>query len=466
MAGEANPNLAPGAILAGKYRVERLLGQGGMGMVVLAHHEELDHRVAIKVLIGEMAENPEIVARFMREARAAAKLQSDHVVRVTDVGRLDGVGPYMVMEYLKGLDLGQLLEKRGPLPTSEAVDFILEAIDALAEAHAIGIIHRDLKPSNLFLAERTDGTQIIKVLDFGISKVDPTHEPATSKQKLTSTRAVIGSPAYMSPEQLKSARDVDARADVWSIGVVLYELLAGALPFDGATVGALFANIVSEDPKPLRPLRADIPELLEGTILRCLQRDAKTRYGSVADLAQALAPFGSGRAAKEVQRAVSLIRRRQSEPAIEAASSHPAIAKTAPQQQQTQNNWQTPRNVTMNTRRTAAMFVIGGAVVAVAIAAIGIAILTHKRKPETTVATQPSSPVIVTTTASVATVASTPSPTTSPTPTPTPSTAPAASSVPVTTTAPPPTVKGTARPVRSAVPSASGSTPSFLDRQR
>src|SRR5258708_5820034 len=149
-AGKPDTRLVVGTVLGGKYRIERLLGQGGMGIVVLAHHEELDHRVAIKVLIGELTDNPELVARFTREARSAAKLQSDHVVRVTDVGRFEGIGPYIVMEYLNGVDLGHLLEKRGPMPTAEAVDFVLEALDALAEAHAVGIIHRDLKPSNLF----------------------------------------------------------------------------------------------------------------------------------------------------------------------------------------------------------------------------------------------------------------------------------------------------------------------------
>ena len=214
-----------GEILAGKYRVERLLGSGGMGMVVAAHHLDLDEKVALKLLLPGAATNPMLVARFVREARAAAKIKSEHVARVTDVGQLEDGSPYMVMEHLEGSDLAAYLTRTGPLPVAEAVDFVLQACEALAEAHGLGIVHRDLKPANLFCVQRVDDQRSIKVLDFGISKISVD----TASQSLTQTSALMGSPLYMSPEQMQSARTVDARADIWSLGVILFELLAGRL---------------------------------------------------------------------------------------------------------------------------------------------------------------------------------------------------------------------------------------------
>jgi eukaryotic-like serine/threonine-protein kinase len=278
-----------------------------MGVILLAHHEALDQRVAIKVILEDLTEEKQVVVRFTREARAAAKLQSEHVVRVTDVGEFEGVGPYMVMEYLSGTDFGSLLADRGAFPVSEAVDYLLEAIDAIAEAHSVGIVHRDLKPANLFLARRKDGTKVVKVLDFGISKMDPLPGNVADEHALTSAKAILGTPSYMSPEQLRSAKGVDARADIWSLGVVLYELLTKVRPFDGDTFGELFTSVVSRDPKPLRAHRANIPAGLEAIVLRCLRRDPGERYADVAELAQALLPFGSGRTSKEVARATALL---------------------------------------------------------------------------------------------------------------------------------------------------------------
>jgi serine/threonine-protein kinase len=265
----------------------------------------LDQPVAIKLLDPKVVEDSEIVVRFMREARALAKLRSDHVVRVTDVGTWEGIGPYIVMEYLEGTDLKVVLSERGPLPVAEAVDYLLEAVDAIAEAHLHGIVHRDLKPSNLFLASLPEGGRIVKVLDFGISKMHFMDEPSN----LTASAVLIGTPAYMSPEQLKSAKDVDARADIWSLGVVLFELLAGETPFGGKTIGEVFFNIAEGRPKTLRERRPDVPALLEGVLSRCLRRDPAERYRSVGELAQALAPFGSGRSTKAVERAVALVTR-------------------------------------------------------------------------------------------------------------------------------------------------------------
>jgi len=292
-----------GAIFAGKYRVDRVLGSGGMGMVLKAKHVELDGWVAIKVLLPGVA-GPERIARFSREARAAAKLKGDNVARVIDLGTLEGGMPYMVMEYLEGEDLDQRLRRCGPLTVAETVDFVTQACEAMAEAHAHGIVHRDLKAANLFVVTQPDGSERIKVLDFGIAKVAANDE--TSTESMTRTLAVMGSPTYMSPEQLKSTRSVDARADIWALGVILYELLTGRVPFDGDGMGELYANIAWSEPAPLD--RKDVPEALQAVILRCLEKSRDKRYRSVAELALALAPFGPKRAADAAERALSITR--------------------------------------------------------------------------------------------------------------------------------------------------------------
>jgi serine/threonine-protein kinase len=259
-----------------------------MGTVLLAHHEGLDQDVAIKVLSSDAATNHEFIVRLQREAKAVAKLKSEHAVRVTDVDTLEDAGPYMVMEYLEGQSLKQEVDKRGPLPVGEVVSYMLQALDALAEAHALGIVHRDLKPSNLFLHERPDGTRSVKVLDFGISKIELLCEPTDD---LTASRALLGTPLYMSPEQLKSPSDVDARADIWSLGVVMYELLTGEAPFAGNTVGELCFAIVETTPKPLAEFRADVPPALDRIIQRCLRRNPGQRFASAEELVLALLPF-------------------------------------------------------------------------------------------------------------------------------------------------------------------------------
>ena len=285
-----------GTLVAGKYLVGRQLGRGGMGAVYLARHVSLGQEVALKVL---SINSPDLTERFFREARAAARMQSDYVVRVSDIGQADDAGPYMVMERLVGTDLAAMLESGGPLSVIEAVDAIVEASAGLGEAHALGIVHRDIKPSNLFLADRPGQPSIVKVLDFGISKVTELDGEA---QKLTETRTMMGSPYYMSPEQLRSAKDVDARADVWSMGVVLYELLSGRTPFEGETVGAVFANILEVKPPPLRELRPDIPPELAVAVERCLMRERSARFSNIGELALALVPFGSRRAAIALER--------------------------------------------------------------------------------------------------------------------------------------------------------------------
>jgi len=290
-----------GEVLAGKYRVERVLGVGGMGVVVSALHIQLDERVALKFLLPEALGNQEAVARFAREARAAVKIKSIHVARVSDVGTLDTGAPYMVMEFLHGHDLSALIRDRGPLPYSDAVDFVLQACEAIAEAHALGIVHRDLKPANLFLITSADGSPCIKVLDFGISKVT---SPGSSGNDygMTKTTAIMGSPLYMSPEQMTSSRDVDGRADIWAIGTILFELLAGRPPFLGETMPQLCGMILQEPPPFPRQFRPDLPDGLQTAILRCLEKDRTRRFANVADLAAALAPFGSPNAARSAER--------------------------------------------------------------------------------------------------------------------------------------------------------------------
>ena len=199
------------SIIAGKYRVESTLGFGGMGVVLAARHLQLDERVAIKVLRDDVTVDAEHVARFLREAQAAVRLKSEHVARILDVGTLPDGKPYMVMELLEGLDLGRLLQDQGQLARPLAVDLVLQTCDALAEAHAIGIVHRDIKPTNLFITSRRDGSPLLKVLDFGISKAQ-----STAELSLTQTSSMLGTPAYMSPEQMRSARNADARSDLWS----------------------------------------------------------------------------------------------------------------------------------------------------------------------------------------------------------------------------------------------------------
>ncbi len=301
----AQAPVVPGQILAGKYRVERVLGVGGMGVVVAATHVHLDERVAIKFLLPEALESQDTIARFAREARAAVKIKNEHVARVSDVGALEDGSPYMVMEYLDGRDLSAVLLERGPLPVPEAIDYLLQGMEAIAEAHSLGIVHRDIKPSNLFLTRSSDGRALVKVLDFGISKVDP--RGAMNQAALTRTSSIMGSPLYMAPEQMVSTREVDARADVWALGVVLYELLARHAPFLGESMTELCARILQEPPAPLRLTRPDISPELETVVLRALQKDRSHRYANVGDFALALGPFAPAHAHASIDRIVRLV---------------------------------------------------------------------------------------------------------------------------------------------------------------
>jgi eukaryotic-like serine/threonine-protein kinase len=276
---------APGTILLGKYRVDGLIGRGGMGAVVKAWHIDLDQPVAIKCLMPEMLDREEIVQRFLREAKAAVKLKSAHVAQVIDVGRLPDSTPIIVMEFLEGADLGAICKHHGAQDPQIAVDLLLQACEGLAEAHANGIVHRDVKSSNFFITQRPNQPAILKVLDFGIA----TAPQGTSD--LTSTQSVMGTPSYMAPEQMRSSKAVDARSDIWSLGVVLYELLEGARPFQSEAYSELCLKVGMDPPLPMR--RAGVPVELQMVVLKCLEKPLDKRYQSVADLAWDLVPFSS-----------------------------------------------------------------------------------------------------------------------------------------------------------------------------
>ncbi len=286
--------LEPGTVLQGKYRVEHVLGEGGMGIVVAAIHLGLDQRVAVKVLRPELRRMPEVVERFQREARAASKMEGAHVAKVLDVGALDDGTPFLVMEHLEGNDLSSVRRGGRPLPPAIAVSYLIEACEAIAEAHGLGIIHRDVKPANLFLAKKRSGKTEIKVLDFGISKLGG---PGEADSGLTGSAVAMGSAEYMSPEQMLSARDVDARADIWSLGVCLYELCTARGPFSSASLGDTCAKVIHGAPTLPRGVVPQILPGLEAIILRCLEKDPAKRFASAVDLAAALTPF-AGRPAE------------------------------------------------------------------------------------------------------------------------------------------------------------------------
>lgn len=303
--------LEPGAIVAGKYRVEHRLGRGGMGQVFAAVHLQSGERVAIKLLHQSLNNSAENLDRFLQEGRAAATIESPHVARVLDAGSLEDGSPYLVLEYLEGRDLAKTIKKSGPFPITQAVDFIVQACHALSEAHSRGIIHRDLKPSNLFLTTRADGSPFIKVLDFGISKF------VYEGHSHTQTSDILGSPPYMSPEQLRSTKHVDHRTDIWSLGTILFELLTGRTPFVADTMADLCMKIVAEPSPPLRSLLPSAPPGLEAILLRCHEKDPAARFSSAQELSAALAPF-----------ALAKDRTMSAAPAPEAFQRRAAAAKT------------------------------------------------------------------------------------------------------------------------------------------
>ncbi len=280
-----------GETIAGKYVVEAPCGRGGLAVVLSAMHLGLDRRVAIKVLLPEWAGDAEVVRRFVREGRTATRIKSEHVVRVFDVGTLDSGAPYLVLEYLEGHNLEDVVTNWGAVAVPTAVDWVLQAAEAIAEAHAHGIVHRDLKPANLFLTRRADGSACIKVIDFGLSKL--TDPRLRGVSKITLPTDVMGSPHYMAPEQLRASCDADERADLWALGAVLHELVTGQPPFTGQTVAEICATVLTQETPRISSIRANVPPGLERAVMRCLQKDPDARFASVAEMAYAIAPFGT-----------------------------------------------------------------------------------------------------------------------------------------------------------------------------
>jgi serine/threonine-protein kinase len=291
-----------GEIISGKYEVHELIGAGGMGFVVSARHLELGEKVALKFLRPEALSNQELVGRFAREARASVKIKSEYVARVFDVGNLPDGAPFIVMEYLEGKDLADVLREEGPLPVKRAIEYVLQACEALAVAHAAGVVHRDVKPENLFLVQQSQGMDIVKVLDFGISKVALTGSVYETRMPAVKTMMPMGSPVYMSPEQVRAKRDIDARTDIWALGCTLYELLAGVAAFDAPSLTQITAAILESEPPSLQTLCSLVPSELEALVMQCLKKDPGQRFQNVAELAVALYPFGPRRARISAER--------------------------------------------------------------------------------------------------------------------------------------------------------------------
>jgi eukaryotic-like serine/threonine-protein kinase len=373
-----------GDLIAGKYLVEEVLGQGGMGVVVAARHIALRQRVAVKFLLPAGLRLPGARERFLREAQAAAALQSEHVARVLDVGTLETGAPYLVMEYLSGTDLSCLLKSRGSLPIVEAVDLVLQACEAIGEAHALGIVHRDLKPQNLFVVMR-GGARFIKVLDFGLSKMPPTasNGPEVS---LTATDLVVGSPQYMSPEHIRSLKHVDARSDIWALGVILYQLVTGRRPFLGDSMIAICASIAADTPRPPSTYRRDVPASLDALVQHCLEKDPARRIQTVAELVQGLSPFTWARTGSPAERRDPSF---TSAPALPSHASIPAIDVSVPGSP-TGSDRTTARLSTWGhtqprprSQRFALLFATGAVMVAVAgLLAIGVTLVLQRDRGE------------------------------------------------------------------------------------
>jgi serine/threonine-protein kinase len=327
-----------GEILAGKYRIEKALGMGGMGVVVAARHLQLGELVAIKFLSPNLTANVNAVNRFTREARASVRIKNEHVARIIDVGQLENGTPYMVMEYLEGSNLAQWLADRGPLTITLAVELILQACEAVAEAHSLGIVHRDLKPANLLCVRNSDGSPSVKVLDFGISKFEQSSAHDTPFS-LTESTCILGSPFYMSPEQFRSARDVNVCTDLWSLGVILFELLSGHVPFNANSVPELYHSIVTKPTPSIRAYRPEVSEKLDRVIQHCLAKSQTQRYQSVAALAADLQPFASKRAKLSVERILGTARAAERSTNIDAKPSDWDQSLSLAESQETASGW-------------------------------------------------------------------------------------------------------------------------------
>jgi serine/threonine protein kinase len=384
----AESPFAPGAILAEKYRIERTLGSGGMAVVLAATHVQLLEPVAIKVLHRQVLARPGALDRFLREARVAMRLRSEHVARVFDIGAMSDETPFIVMELLRGADLAAVLHERGPIPIAEAIDYVLQACQALAEAHAVGIVHRDLKPANLFLCTSVDGAPCVKVLDFGVSKLllDESADalaltvrassamPAAQRHggaseslpppiSVTLTRALLGSPLYMAPEQVQNAREVDARADVWALGVIVYELVSGKRPFPGETLDELCAQILAAPIAPLVGPNGPLPEL-QAALAPCFAKDRAERYPDVRAFAEAMVAFASPDGRSSFERILRITGTR-GYASSSGSRSMPPLSSSAPPPVPTP-----PPSVRASPRSWGMVAVLAGGLLAVAVAVL------------------------------------------------------------------------------------------------
>lgn len=443
----------PGDVLGGKYKVERVLGAGGMGVVVAARHVDLGQRVALKFMLKEAMAGSN-AERFLREAKAAVQLKSVHTARVLDVGRLKNGEPFMVMEYLEGRDLDAELQARGPLPPHIAVEYILQACEALAEAHALGMIHRDVKLKNMFLTQAVDGRPLVKVLDFGLAKQLGSHGDVS----LTATNTVFGSPQYMSPEQMRSAKDVDHRSDIWSLGVCLYELVTGRVPFDASGVAEICAMVLKDPVPPPSQFVFGLPPDLEEVILRCLEKDPNNRYQSVAELAFALQSYGADEGSARRILHVMQTTARSGEHATLISALPPSFDGP-----KTLNAWDsgTPTRRSMRLlTRPQLVTAIAGLLLLALIGLASIAVVVARKPPADTAAAASTPPPEATEpalelpddppTAPTGTIIGASPP---PTPEPEPTTSPTA------TTAPEPTATSSPRPARTARPTTTAPKP-------
>ena len=456
----SSSRVKPGDVLGGKYRVERILGAGGMGVVVAARHIELNQRVALKFMLKEAMTDPSHGERFLREAKSAVQLKSIHTAKVVDVGKLGNGDPYMVMEYLEGHDLDAELQKRGPLPPHVAVDFILQASEALAEAHGLSIVHRDIKLKNLFLTSTVDGRPLVKVLDFGLAKTIGQHNDVS----LTAVNSVFGSPQYMSPEQMRSAKDVDFRSDIWSLGICLYELLTGRVPFDASGVAEICAMVLKDPVPPPTRIVSTIPFDLEQVVMRCLEKDPARRFQSIAEVAFALQGYAADQGS--ARRILTVLQQSQQAAVAQKTEHNTLVSADAPPVDasgKTLNAWDSgsPRlsRATRNLTRPQLALVVG---LCVAFISTGIglsvyAVVTrnHVPKPVATITT-PADPMPTMTTAPAAEPPPAPQPLPEPAVSISPEPAPvvAASAAPVTSTKPAAQAAHPA-PVRPPAPAAS-----------
>jgi eukaryotic-like serine/threonine-protein kinase len=296
-------DVSSGVVIDGRYRVQRLIGRGGIGLVYLCHHEVLEKPVAMKVLRPEYAEQPEVLQRFVNEARAASAIKSPHTVNTLDVGSLPSGAPYFIMEYVDAETLATRLQREHALPLSEAVEVARQMADGLAAAHGAGIVHRDLKPENVFVAKEPDGSLLVKIFDFGVAKV------TRAKARLTHVGAIFGTPSYMSPEQARG-QAVDPRTDVYAIGIMLFEMVAGQLPFDGDDPLTVMSQHVDAEIPPLKQTHAggEVPPALEEVVRRCLQKDREARYASVVELERELCQVAAAAEAHGAEPAPEFIR--------------------------------------------------------------------------------------------------------------------------------------------------------------